>query len=147
MNYVHSTIDYRQVGWVGDDIMKLNLHLYADANYGTNGGKSTSGVQLNMEGPSTCFPMSGLSVSQGAVAHSTPEAEIIAAATALRKVGIPAMVIWEKLKTSFGPLSNTGLALVASAVGLPLPKGAPAKAKAKSATAKHAQAIRARKEG
>ena len=49
MDYVHSTVKYRQVGWVGDDIEPLNLGLYADANYATGGGKSTSGVQLHVE--------------------------------------------------------------------------------------------------
>ena len=95
MNYVKSTLSYRQIGWVGDDISELNLDLYADANYGTHGGKSTSGVQLHVEGPSTCFPISGNSSSQTAVSHSTPEAEIVAAAAALRKSGIPSMIIWE----------------------------------------------------
>ena len=50
MNYVKSTLSYRQIGWVGDDISELNLDLYADANYGTHGGKSTSGVQLHVDG-------------------------------------------------------------------------------------------------
>merc|ERR1712051_712191 len=89
MNYVKSTLKYRQVGWVGDKTDAVNLDLYADANYGKDGGKSTTGVQLHVEGPHTCFPISGLSISQNAVAHSTPEAEIIAAAAAVRKVGVP----------------------------------------------------------
>ena len=58
--------------------------------------------------------MPGLSVSQGAVAHSTPEAEIIAAATAMRKVGIPAMVIWRTSTIVVGQVTETRLALVAS---------------------------------
>ena len=40
MNYVRSTLEYRQVGWVGDDIGKVNMDLYADANYGNGGGKT-----------------------------------------------------------------------------------------------------------
>merc|ERR1712051_1014879 len=50
MNYVHSTLEYRQVGWVGDDIGKVNMDLYADANYGKDDGKSTTGVQLHVDG-------------------------------------------------------------------------------------------------
>ena len=98
MNYVKSSLKYRQIGWVGDPATELNLDLYADANYGTNGGKSTSGMQLHVEGPNTCFPISGNSSSQTAVSHSTPEAEIVAAAAALRKTGIPSMIVWAILK-------------------------------------------------
>ena len=103
MCYIKGSLKHRMVGWVGDDITKINMDLYADANYGTNGGKSTTGVQLNVEGPHTCFPISALSAAQTSVAHSTPEAEIVAGATALRKVGIPSMVIWEKMKSSADP--------------------------------------------
>ena len=39
--------------------MKLNLHLYADANYGTNDGKSTTGGQLNMDGAFNLLPHAG----------------------------------------------------------------------------------------
>ena len=54
MQYIKCTLDYRQVGWIGDDITKLNLHLYTDTNFGGSLGKFTSGVQLNVEGPRTC---------------------------------------------------------------------------------------------
>ena len=83
-NSVHSTPAHRQIGWGGDTLDKINLDLYAEANYGTNGGKSTSGAQLHVKGPNPAFPVAGLSVSQGAVAHSTPEAEIVAATAALK---------------------------------------------------------------
>ena len=85
MQYIKCTLDYRQVGWIGDDITKLILHLYADTNFGGSQGKSTTGVQLNIEGPNTFFPMEGISIAQTVVAHSTPESEIMAAWTALRK--------------------------------------------------------------
>ena len=100
MCYVKTTLDYRMTGWVADDVGKLNLDLYADANYGTHGGKSTTGIQMNVEGPNTCFPISALSAGQTAVAHSTPQAEIVAGATALRKTGIPSMIIWGRMKVS-----------------------------------------------
>ena len=109
MCYVRSSLAYRQTGWIGDAMSSTNLHLYADANFGGPGGRSTTSVQLNIEGPHTCFPISALSTAQTAVAHSTPEAEIVAGATALRKIGIPSMVIWEKMKTS-GEVQNCGVA-------------------------------------
>ncbi len=43
MNYVHSTLDYRQVGYVGDTADQVNLDLYADTNYVKDGGNSTTG--------------------------------------------------------------------------------------------------------
>ena len=55
MCYVHSTLSYRQTGWVGDEMSAANLHLYADANFGGSCGRSTTGVQMNVEGPHTCF--------------------------------------------------------------------------------------------
>ena len=99
MQYVKSTLSYRQTGWIGDPIAGLNLHLYADANFGGSMGKSTSGVQLNIEGPRSSFPIEAISSVQQAVSHSTPESEIVAGDLALRKVGHCAMVFWEELKT------------------------------------------------
>jgi len=100
MQYIKSTLDYRQVGWIGDDITHLNLHLYADANFGGTCGKSTTGVHLCIEGPNTLFPIEGSSNGQTAVAHSTPESEIMAAWTDMRKSGFPALVFWGYIKTA-----------------------------------------------
>ena len=41
------------------------------------------------------FPLSAKVTKQTAVAHSTPEAEIVSANEAIRRVGIPALDIWE----------------------------------------------------
>ena len=43
------------------------------------------------------MPLSGHSRKQGAVSHSTPEAEIVAADDALRTEGLPALTLWESL--------------------------------------------------
>ena len=48
-----------------------------------------------MCGPATKYLLSALSKRQTAVSHSTPEAEIIAAALALRTEALPQMTIWE----------------------------------------------------
>ena len=98
MQYVKCTLSYRQTGWIADPVASLNLHLYADANFGGTLGKSTSGIQLNIEGPHSSFPIEAISSVQQAVSHSTPEAEIVAGDLALRKVGHCAMVFWEKIK-------------------------------------------------
>ena len=75
------------------------LHLYADANHGGTCGRSTTGVQMNVEGPYSCFPIEAISCVQTAVSHSTPEAEIVAANDAIRKIGTPTLILWELLKT------------------------------------------------
>ena len=58
---------------------------------------STSGVHLAMIGPRTNYPLSGLSKGQTCISTSTPEAEIIAAALALRSEGIPCLLLWDVL--------------------------------------------------
>jgi hypothetical protein len=44
-----------------------------------------------MAGPATYFPLSGVSKKQSCVSHSTPEAEIVAAAFGLRNEGLPCL--------------------------------------------------------
>ena len=48
MQYIKSTLDYRQVGWIGDPIEQLNLHLHADANFG---GETTVKVPQGCTSP------------------------------------------------------------------------------------------------
>ena len=54
---------------------------------------------MNVEGPHTCFPIEAVSSVPTAVSHSTPEAEIVAASHGIRRIGIPALVLWELLKS------------------------------------------------
>ena len=54
---------------------------------------------MKVEGPHTCFPIEAVSSVQTAVSHSTPEAEIVAASHGIRRIGIPALVLWELLKS------------------------------------------------
>ena len=72
MSYVHCTLSHRMAGWIGDQPEDLDLHVYADANFGVTGGKATTGVHMNIEGLHSCFPISAASVAQQAVSHSTP---------------------------------------------------------------------------
>ena len=77
----------------------LHLELYSDADFASDleTRKSTSGMFLVLVGPNTFFPLSGVSKKQSAVSHSTPEAEIVAAAQALRTVGLPALDLWDTI--------------------------------------------------
>ena len=99
MCYLHHTLHLRMVVWVGDSLADLRPHLFADADFAGdhNSMKSTSGVYLCIQGPRTCFPLAGISRKQGAVSHSTPEAEIVAADVAVRLEGVPALPLWDLL--------------------------------------------------
>ena len=57
--------------------------------------KSTSGVFLGLAGPNTFFPLSAKAARQTSVSHSTVEAEIVAANTGIRTIGLPAMDLFE----------------------------------------------------
>ncbi len=84
MCYVHSTLHVRKVGWVGESVATIGVHLYADADFAgcKRTGRSTSGAFFCMGGDDTFFPLQAVSRKQTAVSHSTPEAEIVAAAAA-----------------------------------------------------------------
>ena len=99
MCYVNSTLPLKMIGWVGDKIEDLSLGLFADADFAgcAQSLRSTSGSHLQVQGKFTRFPLAGGSKRQGCVSHSTPEAEIVAADTALRTLGIPALSLWKVL--------------------------------------------------
>ena len=85
------------LAWVGDPGGDLDLGLFADADFAGDEStmKSTSGVLLDLTGPHTFVPLSGVSKKQTCVSHSTPEAEIVAADLAVRAEGLPALDLWE----------------------------------------------------
>ena len=95
--YIHSSLSVRMIGWVGDQGCDLNPHAYADADLAgcCDSQRSTSGVHMAIEGPSSRFPISALSKRQGCVSTSTPEAEIVAAFTAYKSLLLPSIAIWE----------------------------------------------------
>ena len=94
--YLHSSREHRMSGWVGDPATLCSLHLYSDADFAgcQRSNRSTTGVCLAIEGPHTCLPLSAVSKKQSAVSHSTPEAEIVAGAYALRHEGLPGQIFW-----------------------------------------------------
>ena len=106
MCYVNSTLSLKMIGWVGDKIEDLSLGLFADADFAgcAQSLRSTSGSHLQVQGKFTRFPLAGGSKRQGCVSHSTPEAEIVAADTALRTLGIPALSLWKVLAKVFPQL-------------------------------------------
>ncbi|OLP93893.1 hypothetical protein AK812_SmicGene24167 [Symbiodinium microadriaticum] len=99
MAYVHQSKHHMMIGWVGDSMETSSIGLFADADYAGCGEslKSTSGAHLHTQGPHTRFPLAGLSKRQGCLSHSTPEAEIVAAAFAMTRLGLPAITLWQQL--------------------------------------------------
>jgi hypothetical protein len=97
ISYCWSHPGRRQYAWVGDPTEDISPHLYADADFAGchKTSRSTSGVHLCLRGPWTYCPLTGISKKQESVSHSTPEAEIVAAAFAIRKEGLPSSYIWE----------------------------------------------------
>ena len=100
MCYIESTKNNTLTGWCNpkDTIDKMKLVLYADADFaGESDSRSTSGVCFEIHGPDTRFMLTAISKKQACVSHSTPEAEIVAADFALRTVGLPALILWDKI--------------------------------------------------
>jgi len=97
--YIAATKHHRLRGYIGDSADKLELSLYSDADFAgcKITKRSTSGIFLALTGPNTFFPLNAISKKQTCVSHSTPEAELVAAAAALRMEGLPALNLWEGL--------------------------------------------------
>jgi hypothetical protein len=100
VSYINSTLDVKQVGYVGDNLSELYLKLFGDADFAgcIDTNKSTSGIFMSLKGPKTNFPQGAASNRQKCVSHSTSEAEIAAADQAVRTEGLPAMSLWDILK-------------------------------------------------
>ena len=82
---------------VGDTADKWELHLYSDADLAKCPftKRSTSGVYAEIIGPNTRAAIIGHSARQTATSWSTPEAELVAAALAIQKSGIPLIELME----------------------------------------------------
>ena len=106
ISFIQHSKEDKMIGWVGDDISSLHLALYADADFAgcVESLRSTSGAHLNLQGPHTRFALAGLSKRQGCVSHSTPEAEVVSADTAVRTIGLPALDLWDILSSTKGNL-------------------------------------------
>ena len=97
--YIQSTLHYRLVSWVGDDISEVWIRQYADADLASDirTHRSTSANSQKIYGPYTRAYQSCNSRRQTATSHSTLEAEIVSADEALRRELLPALPLWRKL--------------------------------------------------
>ena len=84
---------------------QCELVLFSDASFAGDlrDSKSTSGGILTLVGSRTFVPISWLCKKQGAVSHSTSEAEIIALDAGARLEGLPALSLWDLVIEIFNP--------------------------------------------
>ena len=110
MSYIEHTLDHRLCGWTDGVAENVHLHLYSDADFGgcNDTNKSTTGVYIAAEGSHTRWPISGLSKKQSCVSHSTPEAELVAGAFALRQEGIPVQMFFDATVGMLSSSTNGG---------------------------------------
>lgn len=96
VEYMSSSSDLKQVGYVGDRFEDVRLALFVDADFAgdRNDSKSTSGVFIAVVGAHTYFPLIGLSRKQTCVSTSTCESEVVAMSAGLREV-LPLMDLWD----------------------------------------------------
>ena len=95
--WIYHTRDYQQLSYVGDQLQDCFLAYYADASFADDlqNSKSTSGGMLFVVGPNTCCPVGWICKQQGAVSHSSSEAEIISLDMGVRMLGIPSLLLWD----------------------------------------------------
>jgi hypothetical protein len=98
VSYIAHSLDVKLCCWIGDDPADLTLDLWTDADWANDkDAKSVSGVFSAIAGRNSFAVLSGSSTKQTSIATSTPEAEIVAAYTGIKAVGIPALSLWETL--------------------------------------------------
>ena len=95
--YVNYSLDLRLKGRIGDSFDKLALSCYSDADFAGDkeSSKSTTGIFMAPTGPNIFLPLIGVYKKQTCVSHSTPEAKIVSANTAVRLEGLPELQLWD----------------------------------------------------
>jgi hypothetical protein len=104
--YMHQTSDYAQICCVGDAPGDCWLTLFSDTSFAGDlrDSKSTSGGILCLVGPNTFVPINWICKKQGAVSHSTAEAEVISLDAGVRLEGLPALSFWSLVIDVFDPI-------------------------------------------
>ena len=99
ISYIDSTEEHVQVCIVGDGPEECKLALFSDASSAGDlrDSKSTSGAFLALVEPNTFVPLTWMCKKQGAVSHSSSEAEVVSLDAGVRMEGIPALTLWEQV--------------------------------------------------
>ncbi len=89
ISYMHCTKDHGRLCFVGDRASECHLMLFSDASFAGNlkDSKPTSGGVLTLAGADTLVPIAWLCKKQGAMSHSTAEAEVISMDAGVRVKG------------------------------------------------------------
>jgi DNA (cytosine-5)-methyltransferase 1 len=106
--YIHYNKKAVIKSWVGDEPNKCKLMLFCDASFAGDlkDSKSTSGSVLCLVGPRTFCPITWMCKKQGAVSHSSTEAEIIALDAGLRLDGLPSLTLWDLILNTLDPIDS-----------------------------------------
>jgi hypothetical protein len=105
MCYILCTRTWTHKALVGDPVSKCWLAMFADAGLAGDlrDSKSTIGSYLCLVEPNTFVPISWVCKKQGAISHSSTEAEVIALEASVRMEGIPALQLWQRVLELFDP--------------------------------------------
>ena len=105
ISYLHHRRDDALVSFVGDEPKDCNIVLFCDASFAGDrkDSKSTSGCYMCLVGPNTFAPITWLCKKQGAVSHSSTEAEVVALDTAIRMEGLAAVEFWDHVISVLNP--------------------------------------------
>ena len=78
----------------------------ADSAGSLRESKSTSGGYMMLLGPQTFVPLAWLCKKQGAISHTTTEAETIALDAGLRAEAFPLVMLWDIVIDTFSTEEN-----------------------------------------
>ena len=97
VSYMHHIQEHAQVCYVGDSPDKCCICMFCDASFAGDlkDPTSTSGGVLCLVGPNTFVVLNWLCKKQGAVSHSTSEAEVISLDAGCRMEALPALMLWD----------------------------------------------------
>ena len=106
--YIHNTTNFAQHCYVGNTPDQCQLGLFCDASFAAelDDSKSTTGAFLCLFGDATFVPITWMCKKQGAVSHSSSEAEIIAMDAALRVDGLLALELWDTVQTVLSSMAG-----------------------------------------
>ena len=103
MSYIKCTKNWRMHCLVGDHLKTCKLLHFSDASFGgdLSDSQSTSGAYICLVGPNTFVPLTWICKKQGAVSHSSTEAEIIALDAGVRMEGIQCLMLWQQVVSMY----------------------------------------------
>ncbi len=102
ISYIKITEHYVQHCFIGDAPENCWIAMFCDASFAgyLRDSKSTTGAYVCLVGENTFMPLTWICKKQGAVSHSSTEAEIIVLEGALRMEGLPCLAFWNIVLTT-----------------------------------------------